>query len=89
MLTHGRVGRLGSRVASSARAPGGDERSRDHVCGLPEAGSGSLRAPLGATPSIRCGTQRSLGRGAHDVWCHCPAVGARDGAAGWVGVRRR
>lgn len=70
MLTHGRVGRLGAHVASSSRAPDGDECPRDHVCGLPEAGSGSLSAPpwvpgawmVVATPSIRCGTLRSLGR---------------------------
>ena len=47
MLTHGRVGRLGAHVASSSRAPDGDKCPRDHVCGLPEAGSGSLSAPLG------------------------------------------
>jgi len=47
MLTHGRVGRLGSHVASSAQAPGGDKRPRGHVHGLPGAGSGSPSAPLG------------------------------------------
>ena len=97
MLTHGRVGRLGSHVASSAQAPGGDKRPRGHVRGLPGAGSGSPSAPPGsqehgwwlATPSIRYATQRSLGRGTQGVWRRCPVVGARDRAAGWAEVCRK
>lgn len=66
MLTHGRVGRLGSSVASSTRAPGGDERPPGHVCGLPEAGSGSLRAPLGPR-SVDGSWQRPPSGAAHSV----------------------
>ena len=86
MLTPGRVGRLGSRAASSAQAPGGDRRPRGHVHGLPGAGSGSPRAPLGPG-DVHGGWQRPPSGVPHSVlWGEAHTVSGV--AAQWSGTEQ-